>query len=319
MNGVVGTHATGEGQARVIDVGRDDPGGAGGFADADGEQPDRAASGDQDERAGDVGGERRMERVAHGVVDAADLVGDLVVEVPHVGRRHRDVVREAPVAVDADDLGVGTDMGVAGAAEQAPAVDDVPFGGHPVPLCTSVTSRPTLHDVAGEFMSDDDRRLDPPPGPVIPLVDVDVRATHAGAADANQDLVFSDRRLGDLGQHHPGSRGSFHQRSHVFRAPIMMKKAAENGASDCGAGEDIVGAAPLLGVSPAHIRRLSVHDVQRCVLQCILARPIFAQRTLCTPVMKRRLAVGEKAMPQRFERRSVSRRMQVASRLSCRL
>ena len=83
-------------------------------------------------RAGNLGRERRVERVAHRIVDAADVVRDVVVEVPDVRRRHRDVLGEAAVAVDADDACVRADVRVAGAAQQAASVDDVALGGHAV-------------------------------------------------------------------------------------------------------------------------------------------------------------------------------------------
>ena len=60
--------------------------------------------------------------------------GDVVVEVPDVGRRHRDVLGEAAVAVDADDLRVRADVRVARAAEQAASVDDVSFRRYAIAL-----------------------------------------------------------------------------------------------------------------------------------------------------------------------------------------
>jgi hypothetical protein len=54
--------------------------------------------------------------------------------MPHVGGRHRDELGEAAVAVYADDLRVGADVSIAGAAEKAAPVDDVTLGGDSVAL-----------------------------------------------------------------------------------------------------------------------------------------------------------------------------------------
>ena len=61
-------------------------------------------------------------------MNAADVKGDVVVKVPHVCGRHRDVFGEAAVAIDADDLRVGTHVRVSRATQQTSTVDDVPLG-----------------------------------------------------------------------------------------------------------------------------------------------------------------------------------------------
>ena len=72
---------------------------------------------------------------------------------------HRDVLGEASVAIDADDLRVRTDVGVSGAAEQAASVDDVSLGGHAIAFLHVGDELADLHDVAGELVADDERRL----------------------------------------------------------------------------------------------------------------------------------------------------------------
>src|SRR5256885_12385146 len=52
--------------------------------------------------------EHRVKRIAHWVVNSTDIERDRVIEVPHVGRGHRDVVGETAVTIDADDSGIRT-------------------------------------------------------------------------------------------------------------------------------------------------------------------------------------------------------------------
>src|SRR6185312_5458881 len=69
MNYIVRAHLFCERQTRLVDVRRDDPRRARSLADADCEDADRAASGDEYDRSRDVRGERRMERIPHGIHD----------------------------------------------------------------------------------------------------------------------------------------------------------------------------------------------------------------------------------------------------------
>ena len=93
-----------------------DPGNIVRAADANGKDPNRSTAGDENRRAGNIGGEYGVKRVAHRIVDATDVKGHIGVEVPHVARRHRDVFGETTVAVHPDDLRVRTDVPVAGSA-----------------------------------------------------------------------------------------------------------------------------------------------------------------------------------------------------------
>ena len=68
-----------------------------------------------------------MDRVAHRVHDRPDLGGD-AVELHDVGGRHRDVVGERAVPIDADDLGPLAEVARAEPALQTVAADDVAFG-----------------------------------------------------------------------------------------------------------------------------------------------------------------------------------------------
>ena len=59
---------------------------------------------------------------------------------------------------------------------------------------------PYVDNVSGEFMPDDEWRSASSLRPVVPVVYVYVRAAHPGAADADQNFVVSDARLGNVAQ-----------------------------------------------------------------------------------------------------------------------
>src|SRR3954471_19525885 len=104
--------------------------------------------------------------------------------MPDVRRRHRDVLGEAPVAVDADDARVRTDVRIAGATEQAATIDDVSFGRDAITLLHIGDEIADLYDFAREFVADDEGRLAAALRPGIPFVDVYVGAADTSAANA---------------------------------------------------------------------------------------------------------------------------------------
>src|SRR4051812_26190034 len=152
--------------------------------------------------------------------------------MPDVGRRHRDILREAAIPIDTDDLRVWADVRVAGAAEQAPPIDDVSFRGHTIAFPDVGHQRADLHHFARELVADDERWLAAPARPRIPLVNVDVRAAAPGATPANQFFVLANRRLSDVLQCEPRSRRFFHERFHARSLlSLSSTSAATTGAA----------------------------------------------------------------------------------------
>jgi hypothetical protein len=143
-------------------------------------------------------------------MNATDVIADGVVEVPDVRRRHRDVLREAAVTIDADDLRVGTHVSVAGAAQKTSAVDDMSLCRYAISFLDIGDEVSHFNDVAGKFVTDDERRLASPARPIIPVVDVNVGAAYPGAADLYQNFVVSDLRLGYIAEHYPRCRSLFY-------------------------------------------------------------------------------------------------------------
>src|SRR5207245_8025131 len=136
---------------------------------------------DEDGAGGNVRGQHRMERVAHRVHDGADRGRD-AVERQNVGGGHGDILGERPVAVHADDARVLADVAVAGATLQAVPAHDVPFGGHELTGLQLGDAVAHAHDLAGELVAHDHRRMEPPLGPRIPVRDVQVGAAHPAVA-----------------------------------------------------------------------------------------------------------------------------------------
>jgi hypothetical protein len=54
------------------------------------------------------------------------------------------------------------------------------------------------HDLADEFMADRHRDGDGLARPLIPIINMNIRAANSGAVDPNQNVVNAYRRLGDV-------------------------------------------------------------------------------------------------------------------------
>ncbi len=81
----------------------------------------------------------------------------------------------------------------------------------------AAASGPSLLDPPGELVADDDRRLEPVAGPGIPFPDVQVGAADTGVMDADQDVVRSAGRDGDVPQLHADAGGGLHECAHGSR------------------------------------------------------------------------------------------------------
>src|SRR6185295_12833564 len=137
------------------------------------------------------------------------------IEMPDVGGGHRDEVGEAAVAIDADDLRVGTDVRVAGATQVAASAHDVSFGGHPIALLHIGDEAAHLHHVAGELVADGEWRPAAALRPGVPVVDVHIGAAHTRAPHLDHDLIVANHRLAHVAQLESGTGSGFHQRSHT--------------------------------------------------------------------------------------------------------
>src|SRR5262249_49597177 len=150
---------------------------------------DRPRPGDQHvlaehgERQGGVDG------VAERVEDGGHVAVDARLVVPDVGDRQGEVLGEGPGAVDADAASGGRQVPGARQAVAAAAADDVPLAADDVAGLEVVHVGAEGDDLADELVADHHGHGDGLPGPVVPLVDVDVGAADAGPVDADEHVV----------------------------------------------------------------------------------------------------------------------------------
>src|SRR5437660_678469 len=99
---------------------------------------------------------------------------------PDVLFRHRDVLREAAVAIDPDDVDFLADVSLAGAAGLAVAAADVAFSADALADATADDGIAARDDLADEFMAGRDADRNTALAPRVPFVNVPIRAADAG-------------------------------------------------------------------------------------------------------------------------------------------
>ena len=184
----------------AVDLGDGDARGAGDARDLGAHGADRPVAQHRDGLAGEVRDLRRVDGVAERVEERADLGRDhRGVERHDVERGHDDVLREAAVAVNAEDPGVLADVALSGAAGTARAAGHVHLGGDVLAdlEVRPLAARPERDDLAAELVAVDARRLDHARHRRVPLVDVFVGAADGGGEDLDEDLGLAGDGNGD--------------------------------------------------------------------------------------------------------------------------
>ena len=152
--------------------------GATGASDGDGEQADRAAAGDRNALGGDVAGEHGVYRVAQRIEDAGVFLRNRGIQLPDVRLGDDYEFGERAIGVDADNFYVLADVRFANPALEAFAAGHVHLGRDKIAFLHAGDVFAHGFDDPAKLMSGDERRMNAPLRPLIPLVDMEVGAAY---------------------------------------------------------------------------------------------------------------------------------------------
>src|SRR5260370_18952789 len=130
-----------------------------------------------------------MHGVSEGIENGGDIQIHVLLVAPDVGHRHGDEVGESAGAIHADAHGVRAQVATAGQAVAAAPADHVSFATHDIAGMRIVDIRPDFDNLSHELITDRHGHRNGALRPVIPVVDVQIRAANAGAAHANHHVV----------------------------------------------------------------------------------------------------------------------------------
>ncbi len=152
-------------------------------------QANRTGAGDEHifsqhwERQGGVNG------VSEGIEDGRDVLINGRGVTPDVAHGQRDVFRECAGPVHPDSLGVGAKMTPARQAIPAPAASHVPFPAHDVPGIKIGDVRADLRNFTHKLVPDHQGNIDGSLRPVVPLINVQIRAANSRAMHTNEHVI----------------------------------------------------------------------------------------------------------------------------------
>jgi hypothetical protein len=189
----------------------------GGSHDADG-----TGSSDEDIFAEDRECQRGMDGVAERVEDGGDLMADAGSVLPYVGHRQDNVLREGPVAIDPDSLGVGAEMAATGEAVAAASADDVPLAADKLADGKVGDIGAEFDHLADELVANHETGADGGTRPGIPIVDMEVSSADARVEDADFDVIDTDLGFGDVLKPQAAFAAAFYECLHrVIAFPLQ--------------------------------------------------------------------------------------------------
>ena len=209
-----GSQLLGQLETVVADVDRDNRRGSRDASDGDGQQSGRAAPGDEDGPAGQALGEGGVHGIAQRLLDAGELWGKFARGLPEDAFRQLHIVGVGAVHVDPKNAIVLAHVSLSRSALKAASTREVRFGRDVVSHGDQRDRVADRHHFSAHFMPDDPWRLDSALGPVIPPIDMGVRAADGRGSDTNHDFSLTGRRVGHRFKSQAGSRSGFDKRAH---------------------------------------------------------------------------------------------------------
>src|SRR6185437_10202878 len=107
-----------------------------------------------------------MNGVAEGVENCRDFKWNVVTVLPDVAHWEHDVFRECPCSIHANALCVGAKMSASCETVTAAAADNVAFAANQFAGMKVIYVGSDFHDLADEFVSDDQRHRNSGAGPL---------------------------------------------------------------------------------------------------------------------------------------------------------
>ena len=186
------THAAREVESKRVEVRDHHMSSACMFHDRGSHESDGSGSGDQNIFAQAIEAQRGVNCIPERIKDGSDVTIDVIVMMPDVGHRQRDVFGERARSIHTDSLCILAQMSSACEAISAAAAYDVSFAGDDFAREEVLNIRTHFDDFADEFMADHHRYGNRLLGPCIPVVDVQIGAADPCLFDPDQHVIDTD-------------------------------------------------------------------------------------------------------------------------------
>ena len=156
----------------------------------------RSGAGDQHIFAKNWKRKSCMNSVPERVKNCGDLQRHFRIVLPDIAHRQDDVLGKCSGAVDSYALRMRTEMTSACQAIAAASAYDVSFTADQFAGMKVVDIGSDLNDLADEFMPDHQRNRDRAARPIVPVINMEVRAADSGQQDTHFYVIDSGLRFG---------------------------------------------------------------------------------------------------------------------------
>ena len=221
VDGRVRAYLLREPQSVVVQVGDDHAPRAGILGDGDGKDANGTYARDEHVLTREVEHQRRVRRVADRVEHGDHILVERGVDEDDIARGDAEVLRERAVAVYADARGVLAPLDVARVTVAAVAAGDVPLARNALADGQPRHARAERGDLADILVPDDHGRLDVLGRPLVPVVDVHVRAADGGFVDLDKNFAGTGDRDFHLFELQTGAGTGFADSVHKLHRHVL--------------------------------------------------------------------------------------------------
>jgi hypothetical protein len=131
--------------------------------------------------------------------------------LPDIGHGQCDVFSERARTIDADTGGVCAQMATAGQTVSAPTAHDMTFATDDIAGMKIAYVASDFYNSANKLMAHNHGNWNSLSGPVIPIVDMDIRSADACSINANENIVDTDFGFGHIFKPKTGFRMSLYK------------------------------------------------------------------------------------------------------------
>ncbi len=194
--------------------------------DRSGHAPDRPGACDQNVFGCEVELERRVSGVAEGIEYRAHFQCDMIGQREDVRCRDCDALCKRPGPINPDPEGVGAEVSSPGPTIAAMPTCEMAFARHPLAHHHIGHGRADRRHDAAELVPRHHPDRNGGGGPLVPVVDVQIRAADRGVCDVDENVVRAEFRLGHFRHLQAGGGRPLHESSHAT-SPISEPMAAK--------------------------------------------------------------------------------------------
>src|SRR5271165_5143395 len=169
-----------------------------------------------------------MHRVAQRIKDGSVFLRNRRIQFPEVGFRNHHILGERAIRVNPNDFHALADVGFAGSALHALAAGHMHFSGNEVALLHAGDFVTVGSNFAAELVSGNQRRMNAPLRPSVPLINVQIRAADGCNFNFDQNFVAAECRDFDFANLSPGSGMRFHYSLHGLLHPERSRKTTDS-------------------------------------------------------------------------------------------